>query len=95
LPLTPDHQLLTAKARISAQYNPYIGPRLAQLLYNPRYLFHRAFRTVDVRGSQLRTEQVFSTENVEWQVAVFVVVAVEEPAFLLAVERVVRGGQDF
>ncbi len=40
---------------------------------------------------QPRTQHLLSAENVERQIAIVVVVAVEEPAFLLAVQRQVGG----
>ena len=46
---------------------------------------------VDVRAPQLGREQVPAAEHVERQVAVAVVVAMEEPALLMAVQRIVGG----
>jgi hypothetical protein len=45
--------------------------------------------SVDVRRAELRRQQVIPAEHVQRQVAVRVVIAVEEPAFLLSVQRVV------
>jgi hypothetical protein len=44
---------------------------------------------VDVRGPQLGRQQMPAAEQIERQVAVAIVVAVKEPAFLMAVQRVV------
>ena len=56
-----------------------------------RHLLHRAGRGVDVRAPQLGGQQMAAAEDVERQVAVAVVIAVEEPALLLAVHRIVGG----
>ena len=40
-------------------------------------------------GPQLGRQQVTSAEHVERQIAVAVVIAVEEPPFLLAVQRII------
>ena len=44
-----------------------------------------------IRRAQPRTQQVFPTEDVQWQVAVAFVIAVEEPSLLLPMQRIVRG----
>ena len=44
-----------------------------------------------VRAAQLGRQQVPATENVERQVAIAIVVSMEEPAFLVAVQRIVGG----
>ena len=53
--------------------------------------FHRARRGVGVRAAQLGRQQVPAAEDVERQVAVAVVIAVEEAAFLVAMQRIVGG----
>ena len=58
---------------------------------DPRHLVLGACN--DVGTPQLRRQQVVAAEHIERQVAVGVVVAVEEPAFLAAVERIVGGVQ--
>ena len=67
------------------------GQRRADLRDDARDLLHRAGRGVDVRAPQLGRQQMAAAEHVERQVAVAVVIAVEEPAFLMAVQRIVRG----
>ena len=42
-------------------------------------------------AAQLGCQQVLAAEDVERQVAVAIVIAVKEPAFLMAVQRVVGG----
>ena len=57
----------------------------------PLDLGHGAGRGIDVGAPELGRQQVPPAEHVERQVAVAVVVAVEEAAFLVAVQRVVGG----
>ena len=91
--LAPGHQGLAGEAGIAAQQDARPRPAAADAADDPRDLLHRAGRAVDVRAPQLRRQQVTAAEDVERQVAVAVVIAVEEPAFLLAVQRIVRGIQ--
>ena len=67
------------------------GQRRADLADDARDLLDRAGRGVDVRAPQLGRQQMAAAEDVERQVAVAVVIAVEEPAFLVAVQRIVGG----
>jgi hypothetical protein len=46
-------------------------------------------RSVDVRGPEFRRKQMPAAENIKRQIAVAFVIAVEEPAFLIAVDRIV------
>ena len=46
---------------------------------------------VDVRGPELGRQEMAAAEHIQRQVAVAIVIAVEEPAFLMAVQRVVGG----
>src|SRR5208337_3380475 len=54
-------------------------------------LLHRAGSGIDVRAAQLRRQQVPAAEDVERQVAIAVVVAMEELTFLVAMQRIVGG----
>ena len=65
------------------------GQRRADLRDDARHLLHRAGRSVDVRAPQLGGQQMAAAEHVERQVAVAVVIAVEEPPLLLAVQRII------
>ena len=56
-----------------------------------RHLVLRPGRGVDVRAPELRCQQMPAAEHVERQVTPAVVVAVEEPALLVAVQRIVGG----
>ena len=96
--LAPRHQLLAAEARIAAQHDPHLRPAGPDAGDDPGDLVDRAGGPVDVGGAQLGAEQEPAAEDVERQVAIAVVVAMEEArsaraphAFLLAVDRVVGG----
>ena len=83
----PGHQLLASEAGIGTPPDADLGPTLAQLAHDARDLLNRAGGRVDVGGPQLGAQQVIAAEDIERQAAV--VVAVEEPALLVAVQRIV------
>jgi hypothetical protein len=64
---------------------------LANLRDNTFDLRNTSGTGVDIRGPQPRTQQLVSAENVQRQIAVVVVVAMEEARFLLPVQRGVGG----
>ncbi len=55
--------------------------------------FDRSGTGVDVRRTQLRSQKMLAAEGVQRKVTVILVVTVEEPTFLLAVQRIVRSVQ--
>ena len=67
------------------------GQRVRICADDPRHLLHRPGRRVDVGTAQLGRQQMPAAEDVERQIAVAVVIAVEEAPFLMAVQRVVGG----
>ena len=87
----PGHQLVAREAGIRPQQDRDPWPARADLSNDPFDLLPGAGRGVDVGTPQLGGQQVTAAEDVQRQVAVTVVVAVEEAPFLVAVERVVRG----
>ena len=91
--LAPGHQTLAGEAGVCAQHDLDGGPALADARDDARHLVRRASAGVDVGAPQLGRQQVVAAEDVERQVAVAVVIAVEEAAFLMAVQRVVGGVQ--
>src|SRR3954468_14740387 len=91
--LAPSHQHLAGKAGIAAQQDADPRPTLANLRHNAGNLVTRAGRTVDVRTPQLGRQQMTAAEDVERQVTVAVVVAMEEAALLMTVQRIIRGVQ--
>ena len=68
-----------------------LRPARADLADDPGDFLHRPGAAVDVGGPQLGRQQMTAAEDVERQIAVAVVIAVEEPAFLMAVQRIVGG----
>ena len=87
----PRHQILAGEARIGAHQNAHLRPAAANLGNDARHRLHRAVRRVDARAPQLGVQQMASAEHVERQIAVAVVIAVEEPPLLLAMHRIVGG----
>ncbi len=89
--LTPVHQPLAAKSRVATDVDARPRPALPDPPNNALELLLTPRRRVDVRRPQPRAQQMLAAEDVQRQVAVVAVVAVEEAALLLAVQRVVGG----
>jgi hypothetical protein len=89
--LAPRHDRLAAEAGVAAHEDAHVRPLLAQHRHDALELVNGAGRSVDVGPPQPGHQQVVAAEDVERQVAVVAVVAVEEVPFLLAVQRVVGG----
>jgi hypothetical protein len=79
------------EARIGAHQDAHLGPAAANLDNDARHRLDRAVRRIQARAPQLGIQQMASAEHVKRQIAVAVVIAVEEPALLLAVHRIVGG----
>ena len=58
-----------------------------------RHLFDGAGTGVDVGTAQFGRQQVPAAEDVKWQIAIAIVIAVEEPTLLMPMQRVVGGIQ--
>jgi hypothetical protein len=69
----PLHQFLAAEAGVGPQNDLRLRPRPADLGYDPFHFFFAAGRGILVRRAQARTQQVLATEDVQRQIAVFVV----------------------
>ena len=89
--LAPSHQRLAGEARVGAEHDLHRRPTGADLPDDLRHLLDRAGAGVDVGAPQLGRQKVVAAEDVERQVAVAVVIAVEEAALLASVQRVVGG----
>ena len=87
--LAPGHQVLARKAGVGAQQDARARPARADVRDDARHFLDRARRRVDVGAPQLGHQQMTAAEHVERQIAVAIVIAVEEPPFLLAVQRIV------
>jgi hypothetical protein len=89
--LAPAEDLLAAEAAVGADDDLDLGPGLPDLRHDPLQVLHRPGAGVDVGGPQPGAEQVIAAEDVQRQVAVALVIAVEEASQLMAVGRVVGG----
>src|SRR5437763_17062700 len=69
----------------------YLRPALADAGDDPRHLLDAAGTGVDVGRAQFGGQQMPAAEHIERQIAVVVVIAVEETLFLMPVQRVVGG----
>src|SRR4051794_2751497 len=87
--LAPSHQLLPRKSRVGAQDDLNLRPAAADLRHDALDLGHRAGGGVTIRTAQKGTQQVWTAENVEWEIAVSPVVAMKEATLLLAMQRIV------
>ena len=87
----PRHQAIARKARIGAQDDAHLRPARADLRHDAGDLLHRTGGAIDIRRPQLRGEQMPATEHVQRQIAVAIVIAMEEPPFLMAMQRIVGG----
>ena len=67
------------------------GPALTDLGDDPRHLLNAAGTGIDVGRAQFGGQQMPAAEHVERQIAVGVVVTVEKPLLLMAVQRIVGG----
>ncbi len=89
--LAPSHEVFPAETGIRPKPDLDVGPTLPDLGDDKGDLLLGAGRGVDVRRPKLRQKQLPAAENVKRQIAVALVIAMEEPAFLIAVDRIVGG----
>src|SRR5271165_488592 len=89
--LAPDHQRLAGEPGIGPQQDAHVWPAGADPRHDPGDLLHRSGARVDVGSAKLRRQQMAAAEHIKRQIAVAVVIAVEEAALLMAVQRVVGG----
>src|SRR4030095_3327570 len=87
----PGHHCLPRKAAVGPQQNANFRPALPDGGDNARHLLSGTARRVDARHAQLGGQQVPSAEYVQRQVAITVVIAVEEPPLLLPMDRIIGG----
>jgi hypothetical protein len=66
-------------------------PAPADLGNDARHRLHRAVRRIEARAPQLGVQQMTSAKHVKRKIAIAVVIAVKEPALLLAMHRIVGG----
>jgi hypothetical protein len=65
-------------------------PPRVNLFHDPLNLFQRAGRAINVGRTQPRTEQMFTTENVQRQIAVVLVATIKEATRLMAMQGGIR-----
>jgi len=70
---------------------PTSGHTGANLFHDPFQFFYASRRGIDIRRPQARTQQELSTENVQRQITIVTVVAVEEAPFLVPMQRIIGG----
>ena len=87
----PGHQRFAGETGIGAQKNARPGPPRPYLPDDPRDFLDRSGRAVDVRRPQLGRHEMPAAEHIQRQIAVAIVITVKEPAFLMAMQRVVGG----
>src|SRR6267143_854353 len=78
---TPSHQLLAAKSGVSPHHDAHPRPYGTNLCHDALQLFHTSRRGIDVRRSQPRTQQELSAKDVQRQIAIVPVIAMEETPF--------------
>jgi hypothetical protein len=91
--LAPRHQRLAGEAGIAAQQDTCPRPAAADLRDNTGNFLDRAGCAIGIRAAQLGRQQVPAAEDVERQVAVAVIITMEEAAFLVAMQWIIGGVQ--
>src|ERR1700739_3708751 len=81
---------LARKAGIATKQNAHARPAGGNLFDDAGDLFRRAGAAVDVGGPELGRQKMPAAEHVKRQVAVAIVIGVEKPPLLIAVQRIVR-----
>ena len=79
LAFTPIHDRVPAKSGISPDQNVHARPPLTNLGHDTLQIRKRFFGRIDAGTSQLSAQQKLATEDVQRQIAIAVVVAVEVP----------------
>lgn len=69
---------------VTVQQNAHARPAGPDLTDDAGHLLHRPGGGIDVGAAQLRRQQVTATEDIQRQIAVAIVAAVEEAIFLVA-----------
>ena len=89
--LAPAEHAMAAEAGVGAQDDPHRGQAWRKPVHQERQNRPSVLGAIDLGGSQIRHQQLLAAEHVERQIAVAVVVAVEEPSLLPAVHRIIGG----
>ncbi len=89
--LAPGHQRIPGKPAVGAHHDVCPRPALPNVPDDARHLLDGARRSTPIRRPQARRQQMAPAKNVERQVAVAVVIAVEEAPLLRPVHRIIGG----
>src|SRR4028119_1510110 len=82
------HQSMSAsRAKPESARSFHPRPARPDLMHDARNFLDRPGTRIDVGAAQFRREQVPAAEDIERQGAVAIIVAVEEAAFLMPVDR--------
>ena len=91
--LTPGHDLLATEAGVRPDDDVDIRPRLPDPRHDARKFLDGSSSSIDVGRTESGAQQVLAAEDVERQVTIVAVVAVEETRLLIAVQPIVSGVQ--
>ncbi|CAB4243990.1 protein of unknown function [Methylacidimicrobium sp. AP8] len=82
----PSHDLFPAEARIGPEHDPDSGPTGTELFHDPAHLRKGARRRILVRWPKPDAKELIASKDVERQIAVGVVVTMEEALRLMSVK---------
>ncbi len=87
----PGQHLPTTKTRVPTKHNADLGPALPKSLHQQCENRPGMFGAIDLAWTQITHQQLIFAENIQWQIAVVIVVTMEETAFLVTVNPVIGG----
>ena len=82
----PGQHFLAAKSGVTAKGNLDLRPDFSETLHQQRQNGPRMFRPIqpiDLARTKVADQQLITAEHIQRQIAVVIVVAMEEPAFLI------------
>ena len=91
---TPAHQLFAAESAVAQNDDLNMLPPIADQAHDPIQFLRYPFDGIHIGGAKLRAQQVIAAADIQRQVAVAIVVAVEEPSLLFAMQFVVSSRPD-
>jgi hypothetical protein len=80
-----------AKPRVGTHGEAHLRPRRSQARNQQFQNRPRVMGRIDIAGAQIRDQELLATKDVERQKATIAIVAVVVPAFLLAMDAIIRG----
>src|SRR5215510_13749148 len=85
------HDIIATKTRVPAYDESNLGPCLPEFFDNTLELWDYPAGRILIPPAQPRTQQMLPTENIQWQITVLGVIAMEKLPLLMAVYRIVGG----